>query len=135
MQNSRPAEAAQAEVVAVAAQPEVVAVPPGEIEDLREEWRALWQRCPSATPFQAPEWLLSWARTHAPGRTAAVTLRVGGRLAGVLPVFCWEGAMLLAGTGPSDYGDLLIEPGQEAMVTALIAALPAYLAANGGGST
>jgi glycosyltransferase involved in cell wall biosynthesis len=27
---------------------------------LRAEWLDLWRRCPSSTPFQSPDWLLSW---------------------------------------------------------------------------
>jgi CelD/BcsL family acetyltransferase involved in cellulose biosynthesis len=39
-------------------------------------------------------------------------------------VFCWEGALLLAGTGPSDRGDALLEPGWEGEAPRLLAALP-----------
>ena len=31
-----------------------------EVERLVPEWQALWRRIPDATPFQSPEWLLSW---------------------------------------------------------------------------
>ena len=99
-------------------------MPPGGFAALGPEWAALWRRLPDATPFAAPEWLIPWARHHAPGRAVAATLRSGGRLVGLLPVFAWEGALLLAGTGPSDRGDILLEPGFEASVPALLTALP-----------
>lgn len=77
------------------------------LEALRPEWAALWAADPAVTPFGHPAWLIPWARTHAPDRVRAVVLREDGRLAGLLPWFIWEGAALLAGTGPSDYGEAL----------------------------
>ena len=98
-------------------------VAPDGIAALAGDWAALWRRCPAATPFQAPAWLLPWARHFAPGRCAAVALRAGGRLVALAPAFAWEGALLLAGTGPSDRADALIEPGFEAAAPVLLAAL------------
>lgn len=103
---------------------EVAAVPPDGLADLEPEWARLWARCPDATPFQHPAWLLPWARHHAPGRCGAAALRVSGELVGLLPVFCWEGAALLAGTGPSDRGDALLLPGFADRATDLLAAIP-----------
>jgi CelD/BcsL family acetyltransferase involved in cellulose biosynthesis len=105
-----------------AASIEIVA--PDGLEALAPEWTALWRRCPSAPPFSAPAWLLPWARHHAPGRCGAVALRRTGRLAALAPVFCWRGALLLAGTGPSDRADVLVEPGSEPSIPRLLAALP-----------
>src|SRR3954467_7238622 len=34
---------------------------------LLPQWWALWDRCPSATPFQSPAWLLPWWRAFQPG--------------------------------------------------------------------
>jgi CelD/BcsL family acetyltransferase involved in cellulose biosynthesis len=110
------------EPAAAALSVEIVA--PERLAALGPEWSALWRRCPTASPFQAPEWLLPWARHYAPGRCGAVALRRAGRLAGLAPVFCWERALLLAGTGPSDRADVLIEPGAEPAVGRLLAALP-----------
>ncbi len=89
------------------------------------EWAALWRRCSGATPFQAPDWLLPWARRYAPGRARAAALRRAGRLEGLAPVFTWEGALLLAGTGPSDRGDWLLAPGAESMAGRLLEAMAA----------
>lgn len=115
--------AIQAAQVGHGTAPEIVAPP--DLAGLGGEWAALWRRCPQATPFQAPEWLLPWARYHAPSRCGAVALRMDGRLVGLAPVFCWEGALLLAGTGPSDHGDALIEPGSHGQAALLLSALPA----------
>lgn len=74
------------------------------VETLGPAWAELWAADPLATPFGHPAWLLPWARVHAPDGTRAVLLRQGG-LVGLVPFFSWEGAVLLAGTGPSDYGE------------------------------
>lgn len=99
-------------------------VAPQALEALRAEWTALWRRCPAATPFQAPEWVLPWARHHAPGRCGAIALRQGGRLVALAPVFCWQGALLLAGTGPSDRAAVLTDPQAGKAGPQLLAALP-----------
>ena len=96
------------------------------LEALRPEWDALWRRDPWSTPFGHPAWLLPWARTHAPDRTTAVTVREGGALAGLLPVFSWEGALLLAGTGPSDYGEAVFAPDAAGAAEAALAGLAAH---------
>jgi CelD/BcsL family acetyltransferase involved in cellulose biosynthesis len=103
---------------------EVAAVPPDGLAELEPDWARLWARCPDATPFQHPAWLLPWARHHAPRRCAAVALRAAGDLVGLLPVFCWEGAALLAGTGPSDRADALLLPQFIGHATSLLASVP-----------
>lgn len=102
--------------------PEII--PPAGLGGLEAEWEALWRRCPDASPFESPAWLLTWARHYAPGRCGAVALRAEGRLVAFVPVFCWEGALLLAGTGPSDRGGALIEPGREHEAARLLESLP-----------
>jgi CelD/BcsL family acetyltransferase involved in cellulose biosynthesis len=90
--------------------------------DLEAEWRQLWRAMPGASPFLAPAWLGAWTEVYAPGRTWAAALRDGGRLVGLLPVFVWNRALLLAGTGPSDHGGALILPGYEGWAGALLEA-------------
>lgn len=80
------------------------------LEALRLEWDALWRKDRRSTPFGHPAWLIPWARTHAPDRTVAVAVRDGSELVGLLPMFSWEGALLLAGAGPSDYGEAVWAP-------------------------
>lgn len=104
--------------------PDILIVPPSGLLSLEGEWDDLWRRCPRATPFQHPAWLLPWARHHAPGRCGAVALCAGDRLVGLLPVFCWEGALLLAGTGPSDRGDALLDPAHAPHASLVLQALP-----------
>ena len=92
---------------------------------IEPEWRQLWERCPEATPFQHPAWLLPWCRRFAPPRVAVVTLRRGGRLLGLLPGFMRREspveprALALLGEGISDYLDALLDPAhlEEEIVT------------------
>ena len=79
---------------------------------LAEEWTALLSRCPSATPFQTPEWLIPWWRCLGQGTLFALALRRSGKLAGLFP-YCIEGSpprLVLMGTGVTDYLDILLDP-------------------------
>lgn len=86
------------------------------LEALAPEWDRLAEACPRATPFQRPEWLLPYCRAYEP-EVVAVALRRDGRLAGLaaLERRRHDGgpALVFLGTGPSDYLDLLAEPGAE----------------------
>lgn len=85
-----------------------------DLERLRPEWSELWERTPGATPFQSPEWLLSWWSQLGHGQPWVIGLRRGNRLAGLAP-FILDGdgpapTVTLAGTGVTDYLDVLLEP-------------------------
>lgn len=86
---------------------------PDALAGLRPEWEALWNATPDASPFQHPAWLLSWAEVYARDRCRAAVLRRDGMLAAIIPAFVWDGALLLAGTGPSDHSSALFGPGSE----------------------
>lgn len=83
---------------------------------LRQEWSELWERCPSATPFQSPEWLLPWWKHFGNSKLLVLALRRNKRLIGLAPFFVFrrqEDRLLqisLIGTGISDYLDVIIEP-------------------------
>lgn len=86
------------------------------LERLRPEWSELWERCPAATPFQSPEWLLSWWRCFSPGDLLVLEVRESsGRLIGLAPLFIQPAGEVLrhvsfVGSGISDYLDILAEP-------------------------
>lgn len=88
--------------------------------ELRERWQALWHECPSATPFQHPDWLLAWARQHRSQHPWTVVVYERERLVGLAPLFRYRraGARVLAflGAGVSDYCDVLAAPGRERAV-------------------
>ena len=84
---------------------------PAELGALAPEWTALWARCPSATPFQHPGWLLPWWETFGPGRLATIAIYNGNRLAGLAPLYRDPaGIIRFLGAGISDYLDVLLEP-------------------------
>jgi CelD/BcsL family acetyltransferase involved in cellulose biosynthesis len=87
------------------------------LEQLRSEWSGLFLRCPRATPFQAPQWLIPWTRhLFGGGAIRALALRDAGELVGFAPLFCWgigRRRVSFLGAGISDYGDLLFAPARE----------------------
>ncbi len=89
---------------------------PASLETLRGEWARLWQESPSATPFQAPEWLLNWWAHLGGGSLWVLTFRHEGRLVGLAPLFIhqWPDGISRRvswmGSGISDHLDLLTDP-------------------------
>jgi len=88
----------------------------GQLPSLQTEWAQLWARCPEATPFQSPEWLVPLWNHLGEGDPWILALRRQGRLVGLAP-FVIRGEqnagkrhLLLLGTGVTDYLDLLLEP-------------------------
>jgi CelD/BcsL family acetyltransferase involved in cellulose biosynthesis len=85
-----------------------------ELESLRNEWMDLWLRCPEATPFQSPAWLISWWQRWGAGELWVLSLRRGERLVGVAPFHIHQGGpssethLMLLGTGVSDCLDVLL---------------------------
>lgn len=90
---------------------------------LAPEWDALHARCPDATPFQSPAWLLPWRRHLGGGTLHTVAMRdaADGRLVGLVPAFVFDDAgdsgdagptrtLALLGAGVTDYGDALFDP-------------------------
>jgi CelD/BcsL family acetyltransferase involved in cellulose biosynthesis len=81
---------------------------------LEPQWWDLWERCPFATPFQTPAWLLSWWRHFKPGALAVIAVRDGDRLAGLAPFYLEDGRegvrMRPIGLALSDYLDVLAAP-------------------------
>ena len=93
---------------------------PGFLTDLREEWDALLEDAPTATPFGTPEWQTAWWGLFGGGRRAlAIEVREGRDLVGLFPLTVGNGpwrALRAMGTGPSDYLHPLARGGQEAAV-------------------
>ena len=85
------------------------------LQALVPEWEVLWRRIPAAAPFQSPAWLLPWWQVFGTGEPLVACLRAGARLAGLLPLYVFDGPdgrkLLPIGVGVSDYLDILLEPG------------------------
>ncbi|MCP8938927.1 GNAT family N-acetyltransferase [Alsobacter sp. SYSU M60028] len=95
------------------------------LQGLAAEWDALWRRCPDATPFQSPSWLLPWWRSFAPGELATVAVRRGRRLVALAPLYRdpTAGSLLPLGVSVSDFHDVLIDPDEPAAGPALAVAM------------
>lgn len=89
---------------------------------LEDEWEALYQDSPLATPFQSWAWLYSWWEIYGEDyELRLVTVRDGDLLVGLIPLMLerrWGffGRLLFIGNGPTDYLDILAKEGWEAQV-------------------
>jgi CelD/BcsL family acetyltransferase involved in cellulose biosynthesis len=92
---------------------------------LRPQWQELWQCCPSATPFQSPEWLMSWWDVFAPGSLRVVAIREHGELTGLAPLYRDGNVLKPIGVSLSDYQDILVAPesSARAAIASAIAAM------------
>ncbi len=83
-----------------------------DLTALAADWAALWERCPEATPFQSPDWLLPWWRHFGTGMPRVAVARHGGTLAAILPLYVLpaERKALPIGAGTTDYLDGLGDP-------------------------
>ena len=94
---------------------------------LRAEWEALWQRDPTATPFQWPAWLLAWWRFFGIADPLVLTARDAGELVAILPLYILKEPgcrkLLPIGVGLSDYIDPVVDPAACAVVDLFIAAI------------
>lgn len=94
---------------------------------LLPEWSALWRLAPNAMPFQSPGWLMAWWKHFGTDAPRVLSVRAGGRLAGVLPLYelaepgCRK--LLPIGIGLSDYIDGLVDPATPAAADCLLAAV------------
>lgn len=79
---------------------------------LEDQWHALHEACPQATPFQTWEWLCTWWEIYGtPGDLRLLAARHDDRLVGVLPLMvAGPGRLQFVGTGLSDHLDALIDP-------------------------
>lgn len=94
----RPSEGLEAEVLSH----------PDALTALQPEWAALYDRCPAATPFSSPQWLLAWWSAFGGSPLHVITVRDRGELVGLLPLYWYQGRQYLAGNGISDYLDALV---------------------------
>jgi CelD/BcsL family acetyltransferase involved in cellulose biosynthesis len=78
---------------------------------LEPHWESLFDRCPWATPFQHPAWVLAWWRNFGGDQWSTVTTWSNERLQAIAPLFQWEGRHVFIGSGITDYNDVLTESG------------------------
>ena len=91
-----------------------IATHDAELAAIADEWDALCDRCPTATAFQRPGWLLAYRRWFGHGGEPRVAvLRRGDRLVGVVPLEVRGGRAGWIGEGITDYLDAIVEPDVE----------------------
>jgi CelD/BcsL family acetyltransferase involved in cellulose biosynthesis len=106
---------------------------PRRLHELEAPWQALWERCPEATPFQSPAWLLPWWQSFGPGSLHTIVVWDGVVLRALAPLYVENQArpaaarLLPIGVGVSDYTDILVDDGDGDALSAVsdaIAAVP-----------
>ena len=83
--------------------------------EIGSEWPSLEGADPCSTPFQTPQWQLTWWRHFGSGRLRVFVFRdAGQRMVGLVPCFLheWQGRrqLTLIGSGISDYLEPVIAP-------------------------
>src|SRR4051812_31864994 len=88
-----------------------------DLESLRGEWSDLCDRSPRASPFQRPEWLLTWGHAFPPGEPWVLAVRRAGRLTALAPLLVYANdsnagrrTLAFCGGGVSDYCDMVTDP-------------------------
>jgi CelD/BcsL family acetyltransferase involved in cellulose biosynthesis len=81
------------------------------------DWQALWHRCPNATAFQSPNWILSWAENFNPSNLLLIQVRTADHLVGLFPLLIYqrgsERVLAFMAGGVSDYLEALVDPQYE----------------------
>ena len=75
--------------------------------EIEREWSSFTRTIEGVTPFQLPEWLLTWWRHFGSGQLHVLVFRHAGEVAGIVHCYVhdWDGRrqMTLIGSGVSDY--------------------------------
>ncbi|MBV9759267.1 MAG: GNAT family N-acetyltransferase [Acidobacteriaceae bacterium] len=94
------------------------------LEQFCTEWSSFAETIEGLTPFQTPEWLLTWWLYFGSGQLHVLTVRSGEAIAAVIPLFRheWNGRrqLTLIGSGISDYLEPAIAPDYSAAVINLV---------------
>jgi CelD/BcsL family acetyltransferase involved in cellulose biosynthesis len=87
---------------------------PESLHALAGEWQDLFRRCPGASSFQRPEWVLTWIDVFRPVHPFVIGVWYGSLLVGLAPLLVYQqeqdSVLAFVGGGVSDYLDMLIDP-------------------------
>jgi CelD/BcsL family acetyltransferase involved in cellulose biosynthesis len=93
--------------------PEIIDNFPRLVE-VEPEWSSFSRTIAGVTPFQLPQWLLTWWRHFGNGQLHVLVFREKDAMVGIVPCFRhkWNGLrqMTLIGSGISDYLEPAIDP-------------------------
>lgn len=104
---------------------------PLELHSISAEWSDLCTRVSGTTPFQRPEWIITWVEIFAPAELRVIEVRSATKLVGLAPLLIYrrgnERVLAFAAGGVSDYLDLLVASDGEDENEILLAILDAML--------
>ena len=96
--------------------------------EIQPEWSQFARTIEGLTPFQLPEWLITWWRHFGSGVLRCFVFRTGTEMAGIIPSFLheWNGKrqITLIGTGISDHLEPALKPEN---ADEIVAQLQSYL--------
>ena len=85
------------------------------LQEISREWFSFVQSIEDVTPFQLPQWQMTWWAHFGSGRLHVMVFRHSGGIAAIIPAFRhpWNGRqqLTLVGSGISDYLEPAIHPG------------------------
>ncbi len=93
---------------------------------IEQDWWRLWRRCPTATPFQSPAWLIPWWQAFAPGPLATAAVFRSRELVALAPLYLERGhqpRFLPIGISLSDMHDVLLDAGDPELPDAVFGAI------------
>lgn len=97
---------------------------PAQLHSIADEWLDLYEHSAGVTPFQRPEWVLSWMDAFSPRDIATVEVRFESRLVGLAPLLIYsranERVLAFMAGGVSDYLDFLVDSRYEAEVVGAV---------------
>lgn len=98
-----------------------------EFRALLPEWTELYSLCSGSTPFQHPQWLMSWIDAFQPARLVGIEIRERDRLIGFAPLLVYphngRRTLAFAGGGTSDYlGLLALSEREQPVITEILRA-------------
>ncbi|HEX3584125.1 MAG TPA: GNAT family N-acetyltransferase [Thermoanaerobaculia bacterium] len=88
------------------------------LERIADRWEALWRRDANATPFQSPQWLLSWWKHFGSDTPHVIASSTNDTFDALAPLYILrdddsgESLGMFLGTGNSDYLDVLGDASQ-----------------------
>lgn len=99
--------------------------------EIQPEWSSFAQTLDNLTPFQLPEWLITWWHYFGSGALRCFVFRDGSAISGVVPCFLhnWNGRrqLTLIGTGISDYLEPALKP---EYANEIVSQIDSYLSSN-----
>jgi CelD/BcsL family acetyltransferase involved in cellulose biosynthesis len=96
---------------------------PSHLNTIYSKWLSLYNQDISCTPFQSPDWIISWCRYFVKGSIHLIKISTDDNLVCIAPCYIYYGGgrreLKFLGSGNTDYMYLLIKKGYEEKISSL----------------